>query len=105
MNSPKRAVVFSFDEKTQCQAMDRTQPSLPMVPGRAGTMTHDYSATAPSSSISGSEAKEDAPEQELWLPQQESPPQHAGGHGLVRGVDVESHQRDGDGLESTAERQ
>ena len=33
MNPPKRAVVFSFDDKTQCQAMDRTQPSLPMVPG------------------------------------------------------------------------
>lgn len=31
-----------FDEKTQCQALDRTQPSLPMRPGRAGTMTHDY---------------------------------------------------------------
>jgi transposase len=42
LNPPKRAVVFSFDEKTQCQAMDRTQASLPMVPGRAGTMTHDY---------------------------------------------------------------
>ncbi len=42
MNPPKRAVVFSFDEKTQCQAIDRTQPSLPMVAGRAGTMTHDY---------------------------------------------------------------
>ncbi len=42
MNPPSRAVVFSFDEKTQCQAIDRTQPSLPMVPGRAGTMTHDY---------------------------------------------------------------
>ncbi|MHB8300901.1 MAG: IS630 family transposase [Dermatophilaceae bacterium] len=41
-NLPSRAVVFSFDEKTQCQAIDRTQPSLPMVPGRAGTMTHDY---------------------------------------------------------------
>jgi transposase len=34
--------VFSFDEKTQIQALDRTQPSLPMRPGRAGTMTHDY---------------------------------------------------------------
>ena len=45
MNPPARAVVFSFDEKTQSQAMDRTQPSLPMVPGRAGTMTHDTSAT------------------------------------------------------------
>jgi Homeodomain-like domain len=39
---PPRAVVFSFDEKTQCQALDCTQPSLPMKPGRAGTMTHDY---------------------------------------------------------------
>jgi transposase len=42
INPPKRAVVFSFDEKTQCQAIDRTQPSLPMVAGRAGTMTQDY---------------------------------------------------------------
>ncbi len=42
MNPPAKAVVFSFDEKTQCQALDRTQPSLPMRPGRAGTMTHDY---------------------------------------------------------------
>jgi transposase len=42
LNPPQRAVVFSFDEKTQCQALDRTQPSLPMRRGRAGTMTHDY---------------------------------------------------------------
>jgi transposase len=42
MNPPERAVVFSFDEKTQVQALDRTQPSLPLKPGRAGTMTHDY---------------------------------------------------------------
>ncbi len=42
MNPPERAVVFSFDEKTQVQALDRTQPSLPMKPGRAQTMTHDY---------------------------------------------------------------
>jgi transposase len=41
-NPPERAVVFSFDEKTQCQALDRTQASLPMIPGRAATMTHDY---------------------------------------------------------------
>jgi hypothetical protein len=34
--------VFFFNEKTQIQALDRTQPSLPMAPGRAGTMTHDY---------------------------------------------------------------
>ena len=42
LNPPARAVVFSYDEKTQCQALDRTQPSLPLKPGRAGTMTHDY---------------------------------------------------------------
>jgi hypothetical protein len=34
MNPPERAVVFSFDEKTQSQALDRTQPSLPLRPGR-----------------------------------------------------------------------
>ena len=39
---PERAVVFSFDEKTQIQALDRTQPSLPMRPGRNRTLTHDY---------------------------------------------------------------
>lgn len=42
LNPPERAVVLSFDEKTQVQALDRTQPSLPLKPGRAGTMTHDY---------------------------------------------------------------
>lgn len=42
LNPPARAVVFSFDEKTQCQALDRTQPSLPMKPGRGATMTYDY---------------------------------------------------------------
>jgi hypothetical protein len=42
VNPPAAAAVFCFDEKTQVQALDRTQPSLPMVPGRDGTMTHDY---------------------------------------------------------------
>ena len=42
LNPPERAVVFSFDEKSQIQALDRTQPGLPMKKGRAGTMTHDY---------------------------------------------------------------
>jgi transposase len=39
---PERAIVFSFDEKSQIQALDRTQPGLPLKKGRAGTMTHDY---------------------------------------------------------------
>lgn len=42
LRPPARAVVFSFDEKTSCQALDRAQPSLPMKRGRGGTMTHDY---------------------------------------------------------------
>ena len=42
LNPPDRAVVLSMDEKSQIQALDRTQPTLPMKPGRAGTMTHDY---------------------------------------------------------------
>lgn len=41
LNPPERAIVLSMDEKSQIQALDRTQPSLPMKPGRAGTMTHD----------------------------------------------------------------
>ena len=39
---PEKAVVFCVDEKSQIQALDRTQPGLPMKKGRAGTMTHDY---------------------------------------------------------------
>src|SRR5680860_1000679 len=42
LNPPEGAVVLSVDEKSQIQALDRTQPSLPIKPGRAGTMTHDY---------------------------------------------------------------
>jgi transposase len=42
LNPPDRAIVLSMDEKSQIQALDRTQPSLPIKPGRAGTMTHDY---------------------------------------------------------------
>ena len=42
MNPPAHAVVLSIDEKTQIQALDRTQPGLPLKPGKCGTMTHDY---------------------------------------------------------------
>jgi transposase len=42
LDPPERAVVLCMDEKSQIQALDRTQPSLPMKRGRAGTMTHDY---------------------------------------------------------------
>jgi transposase len=42
LNPPENALVFCVDEKSQIQALDRTQPSLPLKKGRAGTMTHDY---------------------------------------------------------------
>ena len=42
LNPPDKAIVLCMDEKSQIQALDRTQPSLPMKKGRAGTMTHDY---------------------------------------------------------------
>jgi len=42
LNPPQQAIVFSVDEKSQIQALDRTQPGLPMKKGRKGTMTHDY---------------------------------------------------------------
>ena len=42
VDPPERAVVFAFDEKSQIQALDRTQPGLPLKKGRAGIMTHDY---------------------------------------------------------------
>jgi transposase len=42
LNPPENAIVLCMDEKSQIQALDRSQPSLPIKPGRAGTMTHDY---------------------------------------------------------------
>ncbi len=42
LDPPDKAVVLCMDEKSQIQALDRTQPSLPLKKGRAGTMTHDY---------------------------------------------------------------
>jgi transposase len=42
LDPPEHAIVLSCDEKSQIQALDRTQPGLPMKKGRCGTMTHDY---------------------------------------------------------------
>lgn len=42
LSPPEHAIVLRVDEKSQVQALERTQPGLPMKPGRAGTMTHDY---------------------------------------------------------------
>ena len=42
LNPPAKALVFCVDEKSQIQALDRTQPGLPIKKGRCGTMTHDY---------------------------------------------------------------
>lgn len=42
VDPPAHAIVLSVDDKSQIQALDRTQPGLPMKKGRLGTMTHDY---------------------------------------------------------------
>jgi transposase len=42
LDPPAHSLVLSLDEKSQIQALDRTQPGLPIKPGKAGTMTHDY---------------------------------------------------------------
>jgi transposase len=42
LTPPQNAVVLCVDEKSQIQALDRTQPGLPLKPGRCGTFTHDY---------------------------------------------------------------
>jgi hypothetical protein len=45
LDPPDKALVLAVDEKSQIQALDRTQPGLPLKKGRAGTMTHDYNST------------------------------------------------------------
>ena len=42
LNTPEHAIVLCCDEKSQVQALDRTQPGLPLKKGRASTMTHEY---------------------------------------------------------------
>jgi transposase len=42
LNPPQQAIILCVDEKSQIQALDRTQPGLPIKKGRCGTMTHDY---------------------------------------------------------------
>ena len=42
LDPPEKAMVLAVDEKSQIQALERTQPGLPMKKGRAGTITHDY---------------------------------------------------------------
>ena len=51
VSPPTHAVVLSVDEKSQIQALDRTQPGLPMKKGRGATMTHDYKTVCPSSRL------------------------------------------------------
>jgi len=53
LSPPENAVVFCIDEKNSMQALDRTQPGLPMKPGRCGTMTHDYERMGRDMDLSG----------------------------------------------------
>lgn len=57
VNPPEKAVVLSVNEKSQIQALDRTQPGLPMKKGRAGTMTHDYKRHGTTTLFAGLDVK------------------------------------------------
>jgi transposase len=57
MNPPEHAVVFCVDEKSQIQALDRTQPLLPMLPGQAERRTHDYKRHGTTSLFAALEVK------------------------------------------------
>jgi transposase len=54
---PEKAIVLNVDEKSQIQALDRTQPGLPMKKGRAGTMTHDYKRHGTTTFFAGLDVK------------------------------------------------
>ena len=53
LSPPEHAIVLSYDEKSQIQALDRTQPGLPLKPGRCQTMTHDYKRNGTTSLFAG----------------------------------------------------
>ena len=57
VNPPEKAIVLSVDEKSQIQALDRTQPGLPLKKGRAGTMTHDYKRHGTTTFFAGLDVK------------------------------------------------
>jgi transposase len=57
LNPPEKAIVLSVDEKSQIQALDRTQPGLPIKKGRAGTMTHDYKRHGTTTFFAGLDVK------------------------------------------------
>jgi transposase len=58
LNPPEHALVISCDEKSQIQALDRAQKSLPMFPGRLGTLTHDYKRNGTTTLFAGIEVAE-----------------------------------------------
>jgi transposase len=55
LNPPQQAIVLCVDEKSQIQALDRTQPGLPLKKGRCGTMTHDYKRNGTTTLFAGME--------------------------------------------------
>ena len=58
LNPPENALVISADEKTSIQALDRTQPGLPLVKGRCGTVTHDYKRNGTTTLFAAMELRE-----------------------------------------------
>jgi hypothetical protein len=77
VDPPAHAIVLSLDEKSQIQALDRTQPGLPLKKGRLGTVTHDYKTVCPlrwrwlalhcaSEGCSGGPSRSSSQEDEPW---------------------------------------
>jgi hypothetical protein len=58
LDPPERAVMFSFDERTQCQALDRTQPSLPLKPGSGADDVARLQAQRHGRSVRGDERRD-----------------------------------------------
>jgi transposase len=66
LNPPEHAVVLCCDEKSQIQALDRTQPGLPMKKGRSGTMTHDYKRNGTTSLFAAMDISDGTIISECW---------------------------------------
>lgn len=66
LNPPEHAIVMACDEKSQIQALDRTQPGLPMKKGRCGTMTHDYKRNGTTSLFAAMNVSDGTVISECW---------------------------------------
>ena len=89
---PAHAVVLSVDEKSQIQALDRTQPGLPMKKGRAGTMTHDYKRNGTTTLFAALNVLEGTVTRSSTMSRRTRRQRYAAGSGATRAGRSTSHQ-------------